>query len=275
MNSRDDEKSKVDSKFNKGKERVKNVALWIVSILFLLFFVLYSKEALVPSIGILIAGFLIMPPINAQIRKHISNKNQGTYTAIKTIMVITLLLVFLSNIPQSESNNLNVPQITDANTIPSIDENSIKENNLDENYISNTEGITYSSGHYIGDSKGGKKNGKGTFIWNDGSKYEGEWKDDKIEGNGTLTIPNKGMYVGTFKNGKRDGKGRFKFENGDEYVGDFKEDAMSGEGRYIFKNGDKYEGSFLNNQFNGHGTYTKDGKTYSGTWEKNELKNKD
>lgn len=129
MNSRDDEESKVDSKFNKGKERVKNVALWIVSILFLLFFVLYSKEALVPSIGILIAGFLIMPPINAQIRKHISNKNQGTYTAIKTIMVITLLLVFLSNIPQSESNNLNVPQITDANTIPSIDENSIKENN--------------------------------------------------------------------------------------------------------------------------------------------------
>jgi hypothetical protein len=50
---------------------------------------------------------------------------------------------------------------------------------------------------------------------------------------------------------------------------------MSGEGRYIFKNGDKYEGSFLNNQFNGHGTYTKDGKIYSGTWEKNELKNKD
>lgn len=43
--------------------------------------------------------------------------------------------------------------------------------------------ITLSMGEiYTGEMLFGKKDGKGTQVWRDGSRYEGEWMDDKANG---------------------------------------------------------------------------------------------
>ena len=40
---------------------------------------------------------------------------------------------------------------------------------------------------YIGEWKGGFRNGKGTMIWKDGAKYEGEWVLGRANGQGVFT----------------------------------------------------------------------------------------
>lgn len=47
-------------------------------------------------------------------------------------------------------------------------------------------------------------NGKGKFIFDDGSIYEGELIDGKFEGFGILTT-NKYIYEGRWKNNKKHG----------------------------------------------------------------------
>ena len=39
---------------------------------------------------------------------------------------------------------------------------------------------------YVGEFKGGKRNGQGTFIFANGNKYVGEWREDKYNGLGTI-----------------------------------------------------------------------------------------
>lgn len=45
-------------------------------------------------------------------------------------------------------------------------------------------------------------NGKGVFIWPDGSKYEGDFAYDLKDGNGVFTWPDGKQYTGSWKNGK-------------------------------------------------------------------------
>ena len=40
---------------------------------------------------------------------------------------------------------------------------------------------------YVGEWKGDKKHGQGTYTWPSGSSYVGEWKDGKKHGQGTYT----------------------------------------------------------------------------------------
>ena len=51
-----------------------------------------------------------------------------------------------------------------------------------------------SDGKYIGETKNGKQNGQGTYIYHDGRKYEGEWKNGKYW-NGTH-YNGKGKIIG-------------------------------------------------------------------------------
>jgi hypothetical protein len=69
----------------------------------------------------------------------------------------------------------------------------------------------------------GKRDGQGTNMLPDGSKYVGEWKDDKGNGQGTITLPTGEKYVGEFKNGKRDGQGTNTWPTGQKYVGEWKD----------------------------------------------------
>ena len=48
--------------------------------------------------------------------------------------------------------------------------------------------------------KNGLPNGKGIYIWNDGSKYIGDWKNNIKEGKGTYYWTDGGKYVGDWKN---------------------------------------------------------------------------
>lgn len=46
--------------------------------------------------------------------------------------------------------------------------------------------IKYSDGIYFGSTVNGKRDGRGTFIFNDGSRYTGSWVNDLMQGTGYL-----------------------------------------------------------------------------------------
>ena len=48
------------------------------------------------------------------------------------------------------------------------------------------EGKVYPNGIYYGALVNGKREGKGTIIFNDGSRYTGSWVDDQMQGAGYL-----------------------------------------------------------------------------------------
>ena len=66
-------------------------------------------------------------------------------------------------------------------------------------------------------------NGKGTYIYYDGTKYVGEWKDDMRNGQGTYTNYVGDKYVGQWKDNKKNGQGTLTYANGDKYVGQWKD----------------------------------------------------
>lgn len=61
------------------------------------------------------------------------------------------------------------------------------------------------------------KQGKGKFLWPDGSVYEGYWKDGKANGKGRLVHSDGDIYIGEWKNDKADGYGRYMHADDAEY----------------------------------------------------------
>jgi hypothetical protein len=59
---------------------------------------------------------------------------------------------------------------------------------------------------YWGDWKDEKRNGFGTYLWEDGQKYEGNWQDNVRHGTGKLYFSNGEVLEGTWKQGKLDGE---------------------------------------------------------------------
>lgn len=55
---------------------------------------------------------------------------------------------------------------------------------------------------YIGEFKGGKGHGLGTYMWIYKEKYVGEFKDGVAHGEGTFTDSNGTVFMGIFENGK-------------------------------------------------------------------------
>jgi hypothetical protein len=62
-------------------------------------------------------------------------------------------------------------------------------------------------------------NGRGIYIYSDGSEYIGEFKDDLPNGQGTQIYPDGGRYIGEFKDGKKHGRGIEGVDGGDGKVG--------------------------------------------------------
>ena len=60
-----------------------------------------------------------------------------------------------------------------------------------------------------GQFKGGKMDGYGRVIFDNGNVYEGEHKDDKKHGKGKFVRNNGDVYEGEWKDDKRHGKGKF------------------------------------------------------------------
>jgi hypothetical protein len=63
------------------------------------------------------------------------------------------------------------------------------------------EPYTYkSAGVYVGEWKGGFREGHGIMIWNDGSRYDGEWRYGRPCGWGRFTHNDGDIYEGNWRN---------------------------------------------------------------------------
>lgn len=242
---------------------VKNIIAWLVGMTFILTFLVYVNEIPVAAVMILIAGIILLPPINGKIKNKFGDEEKiKRYKIVRNIIIIVLFVGFVGGLPTSSLE----PKVSDSSNNTSNTLDAINKDKVDES-VSLT--ITETNGIYTGERIEGKKHGNGKYEWNDGAVYEGEFSEDKINGKGKLVIPKKGTYEGVFVDGKRNGQGTFTFSNGDTYNGNWKDDKMSGQGTYTFSNGDIYVGEFSNNKFNGQGTYTTGNNKYTGTWTNN------
>jgi len=66
---------------------------------------------------------------------------------------------------------------------------------------------------YSGAWKDGKRNGLGTYIWEDGQKYIGNWKNDVRHGKGTVYFKNGERIEGIWVDGKLNGEVLKKMKN--------------------------------------------------------------
>ncbi|WP_430409605.1 glycosyltransferase family 39 protein [Kordia sp.] len=67
---------------------------------------------------------------------------------------------------------------------------------------------------YSGTWENGKRNGLGTYVWEDGQKYEGYWKNDLRHGKGIVHFKNGESLSGVWENGKLQGEVLKRAKNG-------------------------------------------------------------
>lgn len=135
----------------------------------------------------------------------------------------------------------------------------------------------------------GVRQGKGTQIWPDGSRYDGYWMNDRANGPGRLIhaegdvyqgdwVDDKahgwGQYIsavklnnmpygqldcstyeGYWQNDKQHGRGREQWPDTSEYEGDYVDGKKHGTGRFSWADGSVYEGEFYDNNIQGRGKY--------------------
>jgi hypothetical protein len=99
-------------------------------------------------------------------------------------------------------------------------------------------------------------NGKGKYLFSDGSQYSGTFMNGKLHGFGTVRYKNGNSYTGDFARGVMQGSGSFEFASGNKYEGNFHNGKMEGTGTMCYHNGDKYSGEWKHNHMSGKGTYT-------------------
>ena len=125
---------------------------------------------------------------------------------------------------------------------------------------------------YVGDFKGGKRNGQGTYTFANGDKYIGGHKDGNRHGQGTFFWANGNKYTGDYRDNNRNGQGTFTYANGEKYIGKYEDGKKNSQGTYFYDNGDKYVGSFKGGKMHGQGAYEwADGLKWDGSWKNNKL----
>jgi uncharacterized caspase-like protein len=108
---------------------------------------------------------------------------------------------------------------------------------------------------YTGEFNDGIKQGRGTYVWENGNKYEGPFADDRPNGLGKYYFANGDRYEGEVKNGVLTGRGIYVTKDGDTLEGTFADARMHGVGTYRFATGDRYEGEVVNGRIQGKGRY--------------------
>jgi hypothetical protein len=73
-----------------------------------------------------------------------------------------------------------------------------------------------------GCANGDCRNGAGTYVWSDGSRYVGGFKNGVQHGEGSLAFTNGASYVGSWDSGKRSGVGTAIFPDGRVKAGHWK-----------------------------------------------------
>ena len=135
------------NKHAKSRENIKvvilKVFLYIIAVFFILSGLLYFDKITAPSILIIIAGILLIPPVGD---KLIINKK---YKLVKNIIIIILFMAFLVNVPVEEKTKNKYTQEAFA-------QNFIQEDNTEnqivgdssKNVVQSTP--TFSTGKYLG-----------------------------------------------------------------------------------------------------------------------------
>ena len=120
-----------------------------------------------------------------------------------------------------------------------------------------TRTLTYSDGaRYHGQTRDGKRHGRGVLTWPSGARYEGDYRNGARHGRGVYTWPNGNRYEGDFVNNSRTGRGVFTWRSGERYEGEFRDGARSGHGVFTWPNGDRYEGPWRDGEPNDSATST-------------------
>eukprot|EP00164_Ancoracysta_twista_P004336 GFYU01005842.1.p1 GENE.GFYU01005842.1~~GFYU01005842.1.p1 ORF type:complete len:332 (-),score=81.78 GFYU01005842.1:292-1287(-) len=106
--------------------------------------------------------------------------------------------------------------------------------------------VFYSNGDmYYGEFSHGRKDGDGTYVWSNGTRYDGDWVAGKRHGKGVLTFMDGSLAEGQFRDNKMNGQGSYVYKNGDSYTGPFKDNKKHGVAVYTYKNGAKLQGEFV------------------------------
>ncbi|MCX7861623.1 MAG: hypothetical protein N2449_01350 [Bacteroidales bacterium] len=96
---------------------------------------------------------------------------------------------------------------------------------------------------------GNCKDGKGTYVFQDGAVYVGEFVNGIMEGFGKLTDKYGNVYTGQFKNNKYEGIGKFERTDGTKYIGEFKNGRRHGLGTQYYSASYKEKGKWENDRF--------------------------
>ncbi|XP_058789785.1 MORN repeat-containing protein 4-like isoform X2 [Phymastichus coffea] len=97
----------------------------------------------------------------------------------------------------------------------------------------------------------------GTYKYEDGTRYIGEWNNKGLKnGAGSLILPEGTRYDGSFQNGLCSGLGIFLFPDGAKYEGEFMQGWFHGHGVFWRSDGMKFEGEFRGGRIWGLGKIT-------------------
>ena len=80
------------------------------------------------------------------------------------------------------------------------------------------------------------KHGKGSLIFDTGSKYEGQFMLDCMHGKGKLETQ-EFIYQGDFRNNKFEGFGECYWKNGSFYIGNYIKGKREGTGTFVSEEG--------------------------------------
>lgn len=126
--------------------------------------------------------------------------------------------------------------------------------------------VAKESSVYIGQMRGGIREGRGMLVYLDGNIYEGYFEEDSTSLKGRLLFDNGDIYVGDIENMGMNGQGVY-FNNTEKskYTGSFADDAPHGQGEEEWADGTRYKGQFIMGVKEGRGVFkTRDGGVYEG-----------
>lgn len=158
-------------------------------------------------------------------------------------------------------------------------DNSIYQGFFEPLWIKNGFGtLLFNDGSkYVGTFAEDKIKGKGRLIYNDGDYYQGEFDDNKPNGKGVLVRTTEFIvtYKGDFRDGLKDGFGEERISDGSYYEGQFIKDYKSGIGKFTWPDETVYQGHFNKNEIDGFGRMIyPENKIYIGNWKNNKIEGK-
>jgi len=110
--------------------------------------------------------------------------------------------------------------------------------------------------YFVGNFENNERNGHiEEYNENDRLTFNGNYLKGKRNGFGSYYFENGCRYEGEYKNDVKHGKGSYFFSQSQKYIGEFVDDKKQGKGIYYYNDNEWWDGTFLNDQFHGTGTY--------------------